>query len=362
MIYPRLSPTGERVAYGNEGVFIDGIAIRPIPGDLRSFGTSPVWADERTIYYTYSRPGHRDDGELVRYFIGEDYPTFVGLPSGNILTAGGARWATWRPDAGVQTSDGESYPTNHSPAMSDNGTLIFGKHEDGTSNYAWGGTTVARQNGYRLTIEVIVDYSNPNSVWDTLDIELGCAKPIPVWTGRLLFILFHTHDGCVFLMEYGSKLGYVIRPRDWDGGSGYTHDARPLSQDLIRVVSPHFDQVIDLTLPRVELPPSENTVPIPVPPMSCTPVVPTQDIIKASTDNIRNFCQTFQAPDGSYPYMNDEIHENGLFLSDGLLYFMMSDTGLWAKVLMNPDDKTPWPEKRIKADNALFDYMRARFQ
>ena len=45
-------------------------------------------------------------------------------------------------------------------------------------------------------------------------------------------------------------------------------------------------------------------------------------------------------------YVNDEIHENGLFIADGLIYFMMSDTGNWAKILMNPDDKRDWESKR----------------
>lgn len=105
-------------------------------------------------------------------------------------------------------------------------------------------------------------------------------------------------------------------------------------------------------------------------PMACTPVVPPQNIVRDSTEAIRKFCQEYRVPDnttdpvnfppGSQPYKNDEIHQNGLFLSDGLLYFMMSDTGRWAQVLMNPDDKRDWESKRKSADDALFNYMRAR--
>ncbi len=123
---------------------------------------------------------------------------------------------------------------------------------------------------------------------------------------------------------------------------------------------------------NVEVPPVEPPVeppPVVEPPetekpeepdeMACTPVVPQQDVIARSTEAIRQFCQTYEF-NGQKPYVHDEIHENGLFLSDGLLYFMMSDTGLWAKILMNPDDKRPWEEKRQAADNALFSYMRQR--
>lgn len=102
-------------------------------------------------------------------------------------------------------------------------------------------------------------------------------------------------------------------------------------------------------------------------PVACTPVVPPQNIIADSTAAIRNFCQNYVAPSNSLPeyvgrkpYVGDEIHQNGLFLSDGILYFMMSDTGRWAQVLMNPDDKRDWDSKRRAADDALFHYMKAR--
>jgi hypothetical protein len=114
----------------------------------------------------------------------------------------------------------------------------------------------------------------------------------------------------------------------------------------------------------VEPPPVEVIEPPPVEPeepddMACTPVVPPQDVIQRSMDSLRQFCQTYEFQ-GNKPYVNDEIHENGLFIADGLIYFMMSDTGNWAKTLMNPDDKRDWESKRVSADNALFDYMRRR--
>ena len=134
---------------------------------------------------------------------------------------------------------------------------------------------------------------------------------------------------------------------------------------------PYPNYYIPPVEPPIE-PPVEPPVEPPIDPeepddMPCTPVVPPQDVIKRSTDSIRQFCQSYVAPDnalpeyaGRKPYEADEIHENGLFLSDGLLYFMMSDTGNWAKTLMNPDDKRDWESKRVSADNALFNYMKER--
>lgn len=121
----------------------------------------------------------------------------------------------------------------------------------------------------------------------------------------------------------------------------------------------------------VVIPPIEPPIPPVIPPvepdMPCTPVVPPQDVVKRSLDDLRQFCQNYVAPDnalpeyaGKKPYVNDEIHENGLFIADGLIYFMMSDTGRWAQVLMNPDDKRDWETKRHAADKALQDYMKAR--
>lgn len=164
-------------------------------------------------------------------------------------------------------------------------------------------------------------------------------------------------------------LGYAARPRAaWDSASN-TFAVAARSESGVNF---HFFRrpLTDLTVvippvePPVEPPPIEPPVEPPVEPeepMACTPVVPPQDVVQRSLDSLRQFCQTycFPGPD-DHPYKADEIHENGLFIADGLIYFMMSDTGNWAKTLMNPDDKRDWESKRISADNALFDYMRRR--
>lgn len=108
--------------------------------------------------------------------------------------------------------------------------------------------------------------------------------------------------------------------------------------------------------------------PEPEPPViDCTPVVPPQNIIRDSLTALRHFCQNYVAPPNALPeyantkpYVNDEIHEGGLFIGDGLIYFMMSDTGNWAKVLMNPTDTRDWTSKRLDADKALQTYMKRR--
>lgn len=120
----------------------------------------------------------------------------------------------------------------------------------------------------------------------------------------------------------------------------------------------HLDDVI----------PGPDPEPEPEPePCNCTPVVPGHNEIAASLNSLRSFCQNYIAPANALPeyantkpYVNDEIHDGGLYLADGLLYFMLSDTGNWAKILMNPEDKRSWDAKRADADAALQTYMRRR--
>ena len=519
MIYPKLSPSGRALVGGNTLIEHNYKLISPIMGDDKPYGTNPVWTNATNIYYTYSRPGHKWDGRLVQYDF-MSLPKFTNGLSGNVLTAGGNRYALWRPDIGVWVSnESVTHPEWHSPALSEDGLLAHGVNNDGTANYAWGSTTVARE--LQPDVQIILDVTNPSLNWMNFSPEPRCGKPVPIWTGKELFVLFHTNDGCVFLMEFNSKRGYVIKPRNWDGGSGYSHDAKALSVSEIRCVSPGFDVIQSLTEPRVSLP---SIVVIPVPPIDppidpepeppvstlpdkiirtldfffaakckkneegevvpptgednvrqliikadeqvafehtrqgygtkradhgrpvskdslaqltpeglfiwdlvsgaggneptfvykkataqgitgqiyigpgdpldggavftpqnhlggvvippvdpppvntdCTPVVPTQNIIQDSLFVLRQFCQGYIAPPNALPeyantkpYVNDEIHDNGLFIGDGLIYFMMSDTGNWAKTLMNPTDKRDWDTKRRAADAALQSYMRKR--
>ena len=114
--------------------------------------------------------------------------------------------------------------------------------------------------------------------------------------------------------------------------------------------------------------PTPNPTPTPTPtPVPTKPVVPPQNVIRDSLNLLRNFCQTYVAPPDAFPqyantkpYNSDELHIGGLFISDGLIYFMMSDTGLWAKTLMDPTDNRDWTAKREAADAALYKYMKNR--
>lgn len=156
--------------------------------------------------------------------------------------------------------------------------------------------------------------------------------------------------------------GFAARPRscyDEDSNTFAIVARGSTGVDLHLFRRPMKDLTIVVPIPPDPIPPDPVDPEEPEEPMACTPVVPPQDIIAQSMDSLRRFCQTYEFQ-GNKPYVNDEIHENGLFIADGLIYFMMSDTGNWAKVLMNPDDKRPWHEKQASADAALYDYMRRR--
>jgi hypothetical protein len=161
--------------------------------------------------------------------------------------------------------------------------------------------------------------------------------------------------------------GYAARPRcAFDAEANIFAVA---SRSVAGVTFNFFERPLtDVTVVVPEPPIPEPEPPIPEPPdMACTPVAPGHDIIAASMSALREFCQNYVAPPhalpeyaGKKPYENDEIHENGLFLADGLLFFILGNTGRWAQIMMNPDDKRPPEEKRQSADAALHEYMRAR--
>src|SRR5690348_2306810 len=79
------------------------------------------------------------------------------------------------------------------------------------------------------------------------------------------------------------------------------------------------------------------------PDVNITLTGPPQDQTQQSLATLRTFCQTYEFPAGTKPYAADEIHTNGLFLSDGLLYFLLET---WAPIMMDPDDASSWATKR----------------
>lgn len=123
----------------------------------------------------------------------------------------------------------------------------------------------------------------------------------------------------------------------------------------------------DLSVPPDPIPPDPEPEPEPMP-WNC--VLPPQDIVRDYIYNpLRNFCQTYKVPPsgnnpayppGSMPYVNDEIHVNGLYMSDGLGYFQWGDTSAFVKKLVNPEDTRPWNQKAPDALNSLIKYMKER--
>ena len=106
-------------------------------------------------------------------------------------------------------------------------------------------------------------------------------------------------------------------------------------------------------------------------------VGPPQNQTAQSLATLRAFCQTYTVPatttmpeaypPGSQPYLHDTVQSKftlvdgtpmeGLYCSDGLLYFLLET---WSPIMMDPDDQSGWDSKRARADAALQDYMRRR--
>ena len=132
--------------------------------------------------------------------------------------------------------------------------------------------------------------------------------------------------------------------------------------------------LVDVTvvIPPDPIPPDPEPEPPdpedPTMPWNC--VLPPQDVVRDYIYNpLRKFCQDYTVPPsgnnpdyppGTKPYVNDEIHVNGLFMSDGLGYFQWGDTSGFVKTLVNPEDTRPWNEKAPAALNSLIKYMKQR--
>lgn len=125
----------------------------------------------------------------------------------------------------------------------------------------------------------------------------------------------------------------------------------------------HQRQIAVTPVPPLPIDPDEPLEP----PMDIRLVGPPQDQTKLSLATLREFCQTYEFPAGTKPYVNDTIQSKftlvdgtpmeGLYCSDGLYYFMLET---WAPIMMDPDDVSGWESKRGRADAALQDYMRRR--
>jgi hypothetical protein len=235
-----------------------------------------MWLSTTCVLYT------RDsDGALM--CVDAPFTTTAGARSvrpagGNVVAAASGKWVIERDDPPrLIFDDGGEWPNYASPALSDDGTmlacltqadhtLLAGptsamKIIDGPAclNPRWGSSTLCwEKNTGEIYGRTTVDQSTvalvvPNS---------RTFKPVPVWTGRDLYVLTHTDDR-VLLAEWNSLTrkapsGWVIAGPGFNGGSAYQHDARPLNADAIRVVFGDNGQI------RVVDTPLDNPQPIPV--------------------------------------------------------------------------------------------------
>jgi hypothetical protein len=245
--FPRLSFDGSLWAAGDPDLVIENATITPD-------AIQPQWLHPTCVVYTRNR-----DGALMCVdspFNAKASPRTLRAAGGNVVAAANGKWVIERDDPPrLIFDDGVEWPDFSSPALSDDGTLLAClaqkdhtllagppsgmKGMDGRAclNPRWGSSTLCWERGTgaiygRTTIDQpTVALSIPHS---------RTFKPVPVWTGSALFVLVHTDDR-VILAEWSSLVqqrprGWVIAGPNFNGGSAYQHDARPLNQDAIRVV------------------------------------------------------------------------------------------------------------------------------
>jgi hypothetical protein len=246
--FPRLAFDGLLWAAGDPNLVIDGATILPD-------AIQPQWL-EPTSCVVYTR---LTDGALMCVRAPFTIPAnaeCLRQDGGNVVAAASGKWVIERDDPPrLIFDDGVEWPGYASPALSDDGmllacltqsdhTLLAGPPSamgriDGPAclNPRWGSATLCWERGTgdifgRTTIdEPTVALVVPQS---------RTFKPVPVWTGRYLYVLTHTDDR-VLLAEWSSLVektprGFVVAGPGFNGGSAYQHDARPLNQETIRVV------------------------------------------------------------------------------------------------------------------------------
>ena len=246
--FPRLAFDGSLWAAGDPNLVIDGSTIL-------DDAIQPQWF-EPTSCVVYSR---HSDGALMCVrapFTSTATAECLHTAGGNVVAAANGKWVIERDDPPrLIFDDGVEWPGYASPALSDDGTLLAcltqSDHTllagppsamgriDGQAclNPRFGSATLCWERGTgaifgRTTIDQpTVALVVPNS---------RTFKPVPVWTGRYLYVLTHTDDR-VLLAEWSSLTektprGTVVAGPGFNGGSAYQHDARPLNQETIRVV------------------------------------------------------------------------------------------------------------------------------
>jgi hypothetical protein len=252
--FPRYSPDGSRLT------------------SERPFYYQAQWLDDtREIAH---------DGRVILI---DGQPT--NHPSPNELSAGGGRWAAWRPGVGVYTSWGGLFPLGGCPTVNPEGEFFYvdDRQADtkslmhGDLRIATGGITDVRASRTALVWTMNGRTWGRRATGLASEIQAAPAefRPIPIDTPDGPWVLNHTHTGIV-LRPFGETHGY----RYDNGGQTFYPDA-VYGDGAIRVIftDSHGQQAelsFSLSAYRVDLrAPVVVTLP-PAPPIE-TPPAPTPD-------------------------------------------------------------------------------------
>ena len=245
--FPRLAFDGSSWAAGDPDLVIDGAIIA-------HDAIQPMWLQPTCVAYT------RDsDGALMCVdapFAAASTPRCLHAAGGNAVAAANGMWVIYRTDPPrLIFENGVEWPGYSYPALSDDGTLLACLTQADHTLFAGPPAALQAIDGAAC---LNPRFGSASLCWErgtgaiygrtTLDqptvalVVPGARlfKPVPVWTGRYLYVLTHTDDR-VLLAEWESLVqstprGTVIAGPGFNGGSAYQHDARPISADTIRVV------------------------------------------------------------------------------------------------------------------------------
>ena len=235
-------------AAGDPDLVIDGVLVA-------RDAIQPQWL-QPTSCVAYSR---RSDGALMCVeapFSAGSATRCLRAAGGNFIAVAQGRWVIFRADPPRLIFDnGVEWKGYSYPALSDDGTrlacltqadhtLYAGPPDslqvvDGAAclNPRWGAASLCWERGTGAL------YGRSTLNQPTVALRVPGSrlfKPVPVWTGRYLYVLTHTDDR-VLLAEWsslvaGTPRGTVIAGPGFHGGSAYQHGARPLNPETIRVV------------------------------------------------------------------------------------------------------------------------------
>jgi hypothetical protein len=245
--FPRLAFDGSVWAAGDPDLVIGGSTITPD-------AIQPQWLHSSSVLYT-----RHSDGALMSVdapFASKSAARCLRAAGGNVVAAANGRWVIERDDPPrLIFDDGGEWPGYSSPALSDDGTLLACLTQSnhtllagppssmrvidgaGCMNPRWGSATLCWEKGTGAIYgRSTIDQANVALVVP----RSRAFKPVPIWTGRALYVLTHTDDR-VLLAEWGSMVegtprGTVVAGPGFNGGSAYQHDARALNENTIRVV------------------------------------------------------------------------------------------------------------------------------